>query len=361
MGLLQPLPLPDHCWEQTDGQTKRANRTVEEMLCSYATPYRRNWDEYLVLPNLHTTIAFKQAQGSPLFTSTTTATLIHLCHWSQKSTAHHHVLPTLLPMILLDVPKQTFPVPKMPCIERNSANKNMQIKTADTLNILLETRSYSAQSAFPCTLKRVPPPNCTPNCTPSPPVPSPLSKSFHLWHTNCGCHHTWSVAMYFTSACSSLLNSSLRIFRNASSMPRHLSMLRTTKHYSLWITLRATKPAQLPAMQRQPAILSNGLDTPLGKNTEEPARNIAKGVPDPAPAPAPQPSSSSSPPQQHSLQLVPPADRVSSSDPPRRSSRKPKPRLLRSYAVSSFAYFRQPVLPAYFGSNQYSIRTAGGI
>jgi len=264
---------------QTDGQTKRANRTVEEMLCSYATPYRRNWDEYLVLPNLHTTIAFKQAQGSPLFTSTTTATLIHLCHWSQKSTAHHHVLPTLLPMILLDVPKQTFPVPKMPCIERNSANKNMQIKTADTLNILLETRSYSAQSAFPCTLKRVPPPNCTPNCTPSPPVPSPLSKSFHLWHTNCGCHHTWSVAMYFTSACSSLLNSSLRIFRNASSMPRHLSMLRTTKHYSLWITLRATKPAQLPAMQRQPAILSNGLDTPLGKNTEEPARNIAKGVP----------------------------------------------------------------------------------
>jgi len=33
---------------QTDGQTERANRTVEDMLRAYTTPFQHNWDEYLV-------------------------------------------------------------------------------------------------------------------------------------------------------------------------------------------------------------------------------------------------------------------------------------------------------------------------
>ena len=32
---------------QTDGQTERVNKVVEEMLCAYITPHHDNWDEYL--------------------------------------------------------------------------------------------------------------------------------------------------------------------------------------------------------------------------------------------------------------------------------------------------------------------------
>ena len=32
---------------QTDGQTERVNKVVEEMLRAYVTPHHDNWDEYL--------------------------------------------------------------------------------------------------------------------------------------------------------------------------------------------------------------------------------------------------------------------------------------------------------------------------
>ena len=33
---------------QTDGQTERANRTIEDMLRAYVSPYQHHWDEYLI-------------------------------------------------------------------------------------------------------------------------------------------------------------------------------------------------------------------------------------------------------------------------------------------------------------------------
>eukprot|EP00983_Pelagomonas_calceolata_P063475 1147747-Pelagomonas_calceolata.AAC.1 len=33
---------------QTDGQTERANRTVEDMLRAYVAPFQTDWDEHLV-------------------------------------------------------------------------------------------------------------------------------------------------------------------------------------------------------------------------------------------------------------------------------------------------------------------------
>ena len=33
---------------QTDGQTERANRTIEDMLRAFVSPYQQNWDEYLI-------------------------------------------------------------------------------------------------------------------------------------------------------------------------------------------------------------------------------------------------------------------------------------------------------------------------
>ena len=33
---------------QTDGQSERANRTVEDMLRAYVAPYQQDWDEHLV-------------------------------------------------------------------------------------------------------------------------------------------------------------------------------------------------------------------------------------------------------------------------------------------------------------------------
>ena len=34
---------------QTDGQTERANRTIEDMLRAFVSPYQQNWDEYLIV------------------------------------------------------------------------------------------------------------------------------------------------------------------------------------------------------------------------------------------------------------------------------------------------------------------------
>ena len=34
-------------WPQTDGQTERTNRTLEEMLCHFVNPVHDDWDEHL--------------------------------------------------------------------------------------------------------------------------------------------------------------------------------------------------------------------------------------------------------------------------------------------------------------------------
>jgi putative transposase len=51
---------------QTDGQTERANRTIEDMLRAYVAPHQPDWDEHLIAAKFAYKAAYSLALASPL-------------------------------------------------------------------------------------------------------------------------------------------------------------------------------------------------------------------------------------------------------------------------------------------------------
>ncbi len=53
---------------QTDGQTERMNRVLEDMLRHYVNPYQNDWDEYLTVVEFAINNAFQTSiQNTPFF------------------------------------------------------------------------------------------------------------------------------------------------------------------------------------------------------------------------------------------------------------------------------------------------------
>eukprot|EP00983_Pelagomonas_calceolata_P058913 1145687-Pelagomonas_calceolata.AAC.3 len=129
---------------QMDGQTERTNRTVEDMLRAYTTPFQRNWEEYLVPAEFGYNNSLQESTGLTPF---------HLNYGR-----HSHTSLSLVTECNRPSERDTNPATNVGRFQTNfshskdalqRAQQNMQTNTADTQDFLLETRCYSAQNTFP--------------------------------------------------------------------------------------------------------------------------------------------------------------------------------------------------------------------
>ena len=61
------VALSSAFYSQTDGQTERTNRTLEEVLRHFVSPTHDNWDELLSLAEFSSTTPSKSRRAAPRF------------------------------------------------------------------------------------------------------------------------------------------------------------------------------------------------------------------------------------------------------------------------------------------------------